>query len=141
MPGPCTDGLVVTSVCLEDVHPDAGPLTYYPGSHEIPPYRFSNGRIAAVPQEMDAATEYALTQVAERSLTAEEFHGHKGDVFIWHEQLYHGGRPIKDPSLTRKSLVTHYWREDLLKLDPGWEKRALGRHRYWLSRHHQRVPQ
>ena len=141
MPGPCTDGLVVTSICLEDVHPDAGPLTYYPGSHEIPPYVFSNGGLAAVPQEMNAATEYASEQLAARSLNEEEFHGHKGDVFIWHEQLYHGGRPIKDPTRTRKSLVTHYWRADRLELDPGWEKRSLDRRRHWLSRHHQPVPQ
>ena len=141
MPGPCTDGLVVTSICLEDVHPDAGPLTYYPGSHQIPPYRFSHGGIHAVPAEMDAATEYAHEQLRARSLSAEEFYGHKGDVFIWHEQLYHGGRPIRNAALTRKSLVTHYWRADVLNLDPGWEKRSMGRHRYWLERHHQPVPQ
>jgi ectoine hydroxylase-related dioxygenase (phytanoyl-CoA dioxygenase family) len=141
MPGPCTGGLVVTSICLEDVHPDAGPLTYYPGSHRILPYRFSHGGVHAVPEEMDAATAYAREQLLERSLVEEEFHGRKGDVFIWHEQLYHGGRPIRDPGLTRKSLVTHYWRADALKLDPGWEMRSIGRHRYWLHRHHQPVPQ
>ena len=141
MPGPCPDGLIVTSICLEDVHPDAGPLTYYPGSHRIPPYRFSHGGIHAAPDEMDAATAYAEEQIAARSLVSEEFYGNKGDVFIWHEQLYHGGRPIADPARTRKSLVTHYWRADALRLDPGWQKRAMGRHRYWLERHHQPVPQ
>src|SRR5207244_597547 len=87
MPGPCTDGLVVSSVCLEDVHPDAGPLTYFPGSHEIPPYRFSHGALHAVVDEMEEATDYARAEIAERGLQAQEFHGHAGDVFIWHEQL------------------------------------------------------
>jgi phytanoyl-CoA hydroxylase len=140
MPGPCTGGLVVTSICLEDVHPDAGPLTYYAGSHKIPPHRFSHGGIHAVPDEMDAATAYARGELRVRGLEAEEFHGRKGDVFIWHEQLYHGGRPINDDALTRRSLVTHYWRADKLNLDPGWTMRSDGRHRRWLERAHQPVP-
>jgi len=36
MPPPVPDKMVVTSVCLEDVHPDAGPLFYLPGSQKIP---------------------------------------------------------------------------------------------------------
>jgi ectoine hydroxylase-related dioxygenase (phytanoyl-CoA dioxygenase family) len=141
MPGPCTDGLVVTSICLEDVRPDAGPLTYYPGSHQIPPYRFSNGALAAVPDEMDEATEYAYREIAARGLEAVDFHGRKGDVFIWHEQLYHGGRKIADPSLTRRSLVTHYWRADRLEIPEGWHLSPMGEHSGYLSRNHQPVPQ
>jgi phytanoyl-CoA hydroxylase len=141
MPGPCKDGLVVTSICLEDVHPDAGPLTYFPGSHRIPPYRFSHGGIHALPEEMEAATEYARRELESRSLTEQEFLGKKGDVFIWHEQLYHGGRPINDFSRTRRSLVTHYWRADKLELDPGWTMRSIGPHRFYLDRFHQPVPQ
>jgi hypothetical protein len=60
---------------------------------------------------------------------------------IWHEQLYHGGRPILDQSRTRKSLVTHYGRADALELDPGWQLELIGRNRCYLSRHHQPVPQ
>jgi phytanoyl-CoA hydroxylase len=141
MPGPCKEGLAVTSIYLEDVHPDAGPLTYFPGSHRIPPYRFSHGGIHAVPDEMEAATAYARRELQSRSLTPQEFMGKKGDVFIWHEQLYHGGRPINDPSRTRRSLVTHYWRADALQLDPGWTLRSIGRHRFYLDRFHQPVPQ
>src|SRR3954465_990123 len=33
MPPPVLEKMVVTSVCLEDVHADVGPLVYYPGSH------------------------------------------------------------------------------------------------------------
>jgi phytanoyl-CoA hydroxylase len=139
MPGPCPDGLIVTSICLEDVHPDAGPLTYYPGSHRIPPYRFSHGELHAVPEEMDEATEYARRHVRERGLEEERFLGRAGDVFVWHEQLYHGGSPIADQARTRRSLVTHYWRSDVLTVPEGWhlEGRRNGR---WLARGHQPVP-
>ena len=33
--------LVATWIALEDVHPDAGPLQYYPRSHKIPPFYFA----------------------------------------------------------------------------------------------------
>src|SRR6516165_6315029 len=32
----------------------------------------------------------------------------KGDVLIWHANLVHGGSPMKNRNLTRKSLVVHY---------------------------------
>jgi Phytanoyl-CoA dioxygenase (PhyH) len=142
MPGPCTNGLIVTSICLEDVHADAGPLTYYPGSHTIPPYRFSHGGLNAVPEEMDDAIGYAQDELAARGLVAEEFIGRRGDVFIWHEQLCHGGAPISDLARTRRSLVTHYWRADRLVLDPGWSKVEVteeGATGFYLARHHQPV--
>ncbi len=139
MPGPCADGLVVTSICLEDVHADAGPVTYYPGSHEIPGYRFSHGGVNAVPDEMSQAWTYAMEAVEARNLEAVDFLGRKGDVLIWHEQLYHGGREIRDRSRTRRSLVTHYWRSDVLDVPEGWALVPVDRHRGYLSRAHQPV--
>src|SRR3954453_4427951 len=110
MPPPSQDKMVVTSVCLEDVHPDAGPLFYLPGSHKIPPYHFSNGTIRAIHSEMDKCHAYLDQAIKERGLKREIFLGRKGDVFIWSCQIAHGGTPINDPQRTRKSLVTHYWR-------------------------------
>lgn len=111
MPPPVQDKMVVSSICLEDQSPDSGTLTYYPGSHKIPPYIFSHGAPHSVPEEMEKATEYTMSEIEARSLEAETFLGKAGDVFIWHAQLYHGGLPITDPTKTRKTLVTHYWRE------------------------------
>lgn len=110
MPPPAPDKMVVTSVCLEDVHPDAGPLFYLAGSQKIPPYRFSNGTIRAIDSEMDACHAYLDAAIKERGLSREIFLGRKGDVFIWSCQIAHGGSPIHDQKRTRKSLVTHYWR-------------------------------
>ena len=110
MPPRAPDKMVVTSVCLEDVHSDAGPLFYLPGSQKIPPYRFSNGTIRAIDSEMSACHAYLEAAIKERGLERESFLGRKGDVFIWSCQIAHGGSPIHDPNRTRKSLVTHYWR-------------------------------
>ena len=48
--------------------------------------------------------------LAARGLAQEELRCRSGDVFLWHAQLLHGGRPIRDMRRTRSSLVVHYWR-------------------------------
>ncbi len=95
MPPPAPGKMVVTSVCLEDVHPDAGPLFYIPGSQKIPPYRFSNGTIRAIPAEMGPCHAYIDNAIKERGLKSEIFLGRKGDCFIWSCQIAHGGSPIR----------------------------------------------
>lgn len=110
MPPPVQDKMVVSSICLEDVSPDAGPLVYYPGSHRISPYRFSHGGIHAVSEEMDACRLYVEEQLKKMGAERHQFLGKTGDVFLWHGQLLHGGTGIKDLRYTRKTLVTHYWR-------------------------------
>jgi phytanoyl-CoA hydroxylase len=102
--------LAVSSICLEDVHPDAGPLVYYPGSHKIPPFRFPNGGFAALQDGTEKCSDYVHEQIAKAGLRREEFLGKAGDVFLWHGQLVHGGSVINESSRTRRTLVTHYWR-------------------------------
>ncbi|TMI98535.1 MAG: phytanoyl-CoA dioxygenase family protein [Alphaproteobacteria bacterium] len=136
MPPPGEDKMVVTSVCLEDVHSDAGPLFYFPGSHKIPPYRFSSGSIRALDGEMDKVHAYIDAEIAKRGLKREIFIGKKGDVFIWASQLAHGGSPINDPSRTRKSLVTHYWRAN----DMARHKLEGVNGGYYFAKDHQPVP-
>lgn len=109
MPPPKRNSLIVASISLEDVREDAGPLFYYPGSHLIAPYVFSHGGLDAVSEELPKCWEYLDTEIAVRGLKKEVFIGKKGDVFLWHAQLLHGGTPIADPAKTRSSLVVHYW--------------------------------
>lgn len=45
---------------------------------------------------------------ARMGLEQKTFRPRKGDVLIWSADLVHGGSPVTDPSLTRKSLVGHY---------------------------------
>jgi phytanoyl-CoA hydroxylase len=114
MPPPVDNRMVVASIALDDVDADNGPVAYYPGSHKIPAYRFSTGRLNEVPAEMHLCMAHLEREIAARGLQPEEFHCRGGDVFIWHAQLLHGGRAIRDMARTRTSLVVHYWRaEDL----------------------------
>jgi phytanoyl-CoA hydroxylase len=105
--------MVATWLALEDIHPDSGPLSYYPKSNQIPAYKFSHGEIWAVQDEMPAFDAYYDKELAARGLQQESFSPQKGDVFIWHAQLYHGGGKINNRALTRRSMVNHFWtRED-----------------------------
>lgn len=107
---PKTPGnLAATWIALEDSHPDAGPLRYYPGSHRLPLHRFSNGGYNAIEDEMPAWTAHVRRHVEAAGLKREEFLAQRGDLFIWHANLLHGGGAIRSKSRTRKSLVSHYW--------------------------------
>ena len=116
MPPPIANSMAVASICLEDIDPEAGPVVYYPGSHRIPPYVFSHGRIDAINDEMPSCNEYYKREIEARDLQRTRHLGRKGDVLIWHCQLLHGGSPITDPRKTRSSLVVHYWGSD--SVDP-----------------------
>jgi ectoine hydroxylase-related dioxygenase (phytanoyl-CoA dioxygenase family) len=103
--------LIAIWVALEDSHPDSGPLEYIPGSHKLPQYRFSDGGFHGIDAEMPdwrAAMEGAAAQTR---LEKRVFLAKKGDVFVWHAHLLHGGSPIRDPARTRKSYVFHYFSE------------------------------
>ncbi len=136
MSAPVKQYLAATWIALEDCSPDAGPLRFYPGSHKIPPYRFSNGSTAAIYEEMPEYASRMATELARRGLEPEIFLAKAGDVLVWHSQLFHGGETIRDPSRTRRSLVTHYWRARDLRLDHG----KVGPGRYYLNRSPQQVP-
>ncbi|MDE1149537.1 MAG: phytanoyl-CoA dioxygenase family protein [Azospirillaceae bacterium] len=136
---PRTDSHLIASwVALEDSHPDAGPLEYFPGSHRIPQMRFSNGTYHAVPDEMPAWERYMADQVRAAGLQKLQFSARKGDVFIWHSNLLHGGGAINNLELTRKSLVFHYYSLKDAKAI-GWERVALNG-TYWMNRAPQPVP-
>jgi phytanoyl-CoA hydroxylase len=102
--------LAATWIALEDVDPEAGPLFYYPGSHRIEKFDWGNGMFLtpeSTRHEGDFAAFLEL-KCAEAGLKREVFYPKKGDVFFWHAALAHGGSPVINPALTRKSYVTHY---------------------------------
>ena len=109
--------LVAAWFALEDVHPDSGPLRYVPGSHRMPWYRFSTNDVVfhdprVTEKERTAALAHMDEQIAERGLKVQAALPRKGQVFLWHGSLVHGGSPVQNPALTRKSLVVHYGRID-----------------------------
>ncbi len=109
MPPPVDNQMVAAWFALEDAHADAGPFIYYPGSHLIPAYRFSDGRLNQNQHEMPQFSAYIDAELAKRNLKPQTFCATKGDVFLWHAQLYHGGSKMNEPTRTRRSLVIHYW--------------------------------
>jgi phytanoyl-CoA hydroxylase len=131
-------GLVATWMALEDSAPDSGPLRYYPGSNKIRPYRFSDGSMHTHEDEMPRWADYMAGEVERHGLEELHFLAQRGDLFIWNALLLHGGSEIRNPSLTRRSLVTHYWTQtdcealhwDLHPTPGGW----------WIKRPPQPVP-
>jgi ectoine hydroxylase-related dioxygenase (phytanoyl-CoA dioxygenase family) len=130
--------LVATWMALEDAHPDAGQLRYYPGSHLIPLFEFSNGTHHVDRSQMDEWASYYKGEVERRGLEAKLFSAKKGDLFIWHGDLMHGGSKVNDDQRTRDSLVSHFYsledsraqKLDLVPLNSG----------YWWRRDPQEVP-
>jgi ectoine hydroxylase-related dioxygenase (phytanoyl-CoA dioxygenase family) len=96
-------------VVCEDMHPDAGPVVFYPGSHRSMWPGWTNY------PETSLATCDDATMRAYRAWvnsTAEQFPRRtslcrKGDIFIWHGSLIHCGTASKDRSRRRKSFVLH----------------------------------
>lgn len=136
MTPPKAFNLVATWIALEDIHPDSGPLRFFVGSHKIPPFLFSHGRMTAVPGEMPGFNAYIEEEIEKRGLEERHFEARKGDVFVWHSQLLHSGAPVENPELTRRSLVTHYFRHGDM---PQCDAVPHGDGGYWMRRDPQPV--
>lgn len=137
MPSPTPNKMIASWIALEDATTENGPLRYFPGSHKIPPYQFSSGSTIVVNDEMPSFKDYVFNEIEQRELKPETLFAQKGDVLIWHSQLFHGGSPIKDKSRTRKSLVTHYFtNEDFPDLNPP----KVCKHGGFMQRPAQPVP-
>jgi hypothetical protein len=108
--------LTAAWIAFEDIHPDSGPLVYYPGSHKLP-YVFSTeiGITEKAFREEGYGPYHALYEpyiqrlIEQHELQAKHFHAKKGDVLIWHANLLHGGSSRRDMKLTRKALVCHFY--------------------------------
>ena len=103
-------------IAFEDIHPDSGPLVYYPGSHRLP-YVFSKDVGLG---EFDLKREgygpyhkkyepYIQELIATHKLEPHYFHAQKGDTLIWHANLLHGGSARKNLLYSRRALVCHFF--------------------------------
>ena len=107
-----------TWIALNDIHPDSGPFTFYPGTHRWPPLRRSKILANLTPEEAASPnwpkySERFVTQAIEQKLKETNtpemtFTAKKGDVLFWHSQLVHKGSKPKDRSLERRALISHY---------------------------------
>ena len=100
-------------LALEDVSEGSGELMYYEGSHRLPDWKYSN-KYKHYNHERDSQSEhlshleFLVTESEKRGYPLKRFLPKKGDVLIWSADLAHGGSPITNPELTRKSYVTHF---------------------------------
>jgi hypothetical protein len=110
--------LVAAWVAFEDIHPDSGPLVYYPGSHRLP-YLFSEDIGIDLNDFRERGYlpfhekyEPAIQKtIQDHQLVPAYFHAEKGDVLIWHANLLHGGSIRNNLQYSRKAVVCHYFVE------------------------------
>lgn len=122
--------LIAVWIALEDVHPDSGPLCYYPGSHKLP-YLLNDdfGKISTA--WMTGNRSYAEYEdviedlIHKQKLEPAVFLPKAGDILVWHANLLHGGQPIENPARTRKSMVVHYYAKDVIKYHELTERPSL----------------
>jgi hypothetical protein len=99
-------------VALEDVRPGSGELMYVPGSHRFQDFDFGGKKHWSPVDDGDARhhewARWLHTETEARGLSVERFQPRRGDIFVWHADLAHGGSPIVDASMTRQSLVGHF---------------------------------
>ncbi len=108
--------LAAAWVAFEDIHPESGPLVYYPGSHRWP-YLFSHDvEISENEFQREGYQSYqAKYEPRIRDLIQEHgsepryFEARKGDVLIWHANLVHGGSARRDLQRSRRAVVVHYF--------------------------------
>jgi hypothetical protein len=101
-------------IALEDIRPGSGELTFARGSHRLPEFTFGDGETKHWdPQkhgvdQHNVWSRWLIEECERRGFNRETFIANRGDILVWHADLAHGGSPVQDPKLTRKSLVGHY---------------------------------
>jgi ectoine hydroxylase-related dioxygenase (phytanoyl-CoA dioxygenase family) len=107
-------------LACEDIDRDSGPLVYYPGSHRENLFaQFDNypqTNLRTCPRDMFAEYERYVEMVSQR-YERKTFIARKGECFLWHGMMIHGGDAIRNPNLTRRSYVCHY-------IPPGMNKHS-----------------
>lgn len=99
-------------IALEDIHPESGPLHYYPGSNRLPIFAHADVGNPAAYEAHIADT------VKKAGIAMETAPIRRGQAFIWAANLFHGGSPIADMARTRLSQVTHYYFRDCSYFTP-----------------------
>jgi ectoine hydroxylase len=115
---------------LEDIDGKNGSLFYYAGSHKLPyvlspDFDHKSGLLQLDPDTNSRYEERMAAIIATGNLVKTDFYAGKGDVFLWHANLIHGGNAIADISRTRKSMVVHYFAKNVIKYHEISQRPAL----------------
>jgi hypothetical protein len=110
-------------IALEDVHPDGGPLLYYPTSHRLP--YLSAQMLQLDPKDIESEAhpqrlfQHKWNQLVQHcQLQKKLFIPKRSEALIWHANLLHGGEAVRDRSRSRWSQVTHYYFRHCLYTTP-----------------------
>lgn len=114
-------------VALEDVHPDSGPLVVHPGSHVLPDYEMQDLGVPNEPEDYHHYEAFVRDMLEAKGFPPKEVILKQGQAVVWLSNLYHGGVGIRDPKLTRKSQVTHYYFADCQYFFPMQSDLPAGR--------------
>lgn len=122
--------LIGSWIALEDIHADAAPLCYYPASHKLPylrNYEINNlGSFWKTGQKEDKVyTDKIKETILDNGLLPKFHLAKKGDLFLWHANLLHGGSKLNDAGRTRKSMVAHFVAEDVICYHENTQRPAL----------------
>jgi hypothetical protein len=119
-------------IALEDISPDSGPLKYLPGSHKLPILTMQGAGVNHDPPSAQDYPRHYLPALAARlaasNLPERTATPRKGEAVVWAANLAHGGSPIIDASLTRRSLVAHIYFKDCLYYTPMTSSPEQGRY-------------
>ncbi|MCB9034512.1 MAG: phytanoyl-CoA dioxygenase family protein [Chitinophagales bacterium] len=110
--------LIAVWIALEDIEFEAGPISYYPKSHLLPNIiteDFTSIHSFLLDDNANEKYEAKIQSLLDKNqIQAKTFLAKKGDIFIWHSKLVHAGLPILHPTLTRKSMVLHFFAKDVI---------------------------
>jgi len=113
---------------LEDIDINSGPLSIIPKSHKLnitTLEKLSQSIPKNTKQLKENYTKYeehVKQVVKQNNLGSKKVTIKKNQCLIWSANLLHGGSPIQDQTLTRKSLVVHYHYENCLYYNPGFSR-------------------
>lgn len=101
-------------VALEEIDEENGPLHYYRGSQKLPVYS---------PTDIGSGDygdyeQFVADRMVEGGYAKELGTLKRGEAILWSANLFHGGDPIRDPTRSRTSQVTHYYFDDCLYYTP-----------------------
>ena len=101
-------------VALEDVRPGSGELEIYAKSHRLPRVYIDGSGCEKVVTGDWSQFDHTVAARWREMLAARDFEKivyrpKRGTILIWHENLMHAGGQRLDLSLSRRSIVSHYF--------------------------------
>jgi hypothetical protein len=102
-------------IALGDIHPDAGPFQYVPGSHRWP--QVTRQLIGAHvdladptwPKHSEAVLSPLFEQeIADRGAQPVTYLPERGDVLVWHGRLLHRGSKARVSGAYRPGFIAHF---------------------------------